>query len=204
MADQWESLYFPLGDHFLNSKEVGYIEQALRLFPVEHILVGDAGEINNCDVGRLVEDFPGKKPRLVNDKLSKPIIDLFLTQKAKSFFGQFFNAEEDLIGVRRSQFNLLGNGAFVGRHLDIDSNPDYQIAAVLQLGSKFSGGDFVVYPNKMSGLEEAQRITPEYGSLTISSCKVEHEVTKITSGIRTSFVCFLSDYMGENRRIPNI
>ena len=57
---------------------------------------------------------------------------------------------------------------------------------------------------KRVGKEEAQRITPEYGSLTISSCKVEHEVTKITSGIRTSFVCFLSDYMGENRRIPNI
>lgn len=200
MIDQWESLYFPLGTHFLSVTEVEYIEQALKKFPIEHVLVGDAGEINDCSVGRLVEDLPGERPRLVNTQLSQPIIELYLTNKAKTFFGQFFSSSEDQIGVRRSQFNLLANGAFVGRHLDIDSNPNYQIAAVLQLGSKFNGGEFVVYPDKESGLEKAQRISPEYGSLTISFCKVEHEVLKVTAGTRTSFVCFLSDYMGENRR----
>ena len=64
---------------------------------------------------------------------------------------------------------------FVGRHLDTDSNPDYQIAAVLQLGSEFTEV-ILVYPSKDSGINEAQIISPKYGSLTISFCAAEHEV----------------------------
>ena len=66
-------------------------------------------------------------------------------------------------------------GSFVGRHLDVDSNPDYVIAAVLQLGSSFEGGDFVVYKDK-SLTSDTQIISPQYGSLTVSFCNYEHEV----------------------------
>ena len=36
----------------------------------------------------------------------------------------------------------------VGYHLDVDSNPDYLYAVVIQLGSRFTGGKYVVYKNK--------------------------------------------------------
>ena len=195
-----QSVYFPLGEHFLEVEDVKFIDQQLKKFPLESITIGDAGEINNCKVGRLMEDQPGQVPEMLNHDLSIPVLELYTTSKAYDFFNKFLIANEDQF-VRRSQFNLLGCGSFVGRHLDIDSNPDYQIAAVLQLGSAFTGGDFIVYPTRESNIEQAQIISPEYGSLTISFCDHEHEVDKVTSGVRTSFVCFLSNSNEKNRRV---
>ena len=194
-----KSIYLPLGKHFLSESEVNMIEESLRKFPLEDITIGDAGEINNCKVGRLMEDHPESFPEIRNKRLSEPILKLYQSQKAKEFFAKYLDKKTKQI-VRRSQFNLLGKGSFVGRHLDTDSNPDYQIAAVLQLGSEFTGGDFVVYPSKDSGINEAQIISPKYGSLTISFCAAEHEVKNVESGIRTSFVNFISTYFGKNKR----
>ena len=188
----WESLYFPLGSHFLSANDVNDIEQQLKKFPLEEITIGDAGEINNCQVGRLMEDQPGEIPKILNQTLSKPILDFYTSPIGKQFFAQFLEQPYPQY-VRRSQFNLLGKGSFVGRHLDVDSNPNYQIAAVLQLGSRFEGGDFLVYSSKDSNSDSAQRITPEFGSLTISFCRFEHEVMEVTSGTRTSFVCFITN-----------
>ena len=196
------SKYFPLGQHFLTEEEVSYIEKRLRIFPLEDITIGDAGEINNCKVGRLMEDQPQTMPNKLNKELSEPILNLYQTSKAKEFFAQFLKTDKDQF-IRRSQFNLLGEKSFVGRHLDIDSNPKYQIAAVLQLGSRFTGGEFVVYPSKESTEDDAQVIKPEYGSLTISFCDFEHEVKEVTSGVRTSFVSFISNYKGVNQRKIN-
>lgn len=194
-----ESIYFPLGKHFLNKDEVDYIEKRLKEFPLENITIGDAGEINNCQVGRLMEDQPQTFPKKLNNELSTPILDIYKTNKAKEFFSKILQNDKKQC-IRRSQFNLLGKNSFVGRHLDIDSNPDYQIAAVLQLGSKFTGGEFVVYPSIKSTEKDAQILKPEYGSLTISFCNFEHEVKTVTSGVRTSFVNFISNYSGLNMR----
>lgn len=196
----FKSLYFPLGEHFLTKQEVDFIEVALKKFPLEDITIGDAGEINNCKVGRLVEDHPQTTPKQVNKQFSSKILKLFQTDASKKFFKRFLKNEDPQI-IRRCQFNLLKKGAFVGRHLDIDSNPDYQIASVLQLGSKFKGGEFVVYPTKESNIQDAQIIKPEYGSMTISFCKVEHEVKPVESGLRTSFVTFISNDDGKNKRV---
>lgn len=196
------SLYFPIGEHFLTKEEVSYIEKRLKVFPLEDITIGDAGEINNCKVGRLMEDQPQSMPKKLNKELSEPILKLFQTTKAREFFAKFLKNDKEQI-IRRSQFNLLGEKSFVGRHLDIDSNPEYQIAAVLQLGSKFTGGEFVVYPSKESSENNAQIIEPKYASLTISYCNFEHEVKEVTSGVRTSFVNFISNYKGVNKRKIN-
>lgn len=195
----FKSIYLPLGEHFLRESEVNFIEESLKKFPLEDITIGDAGEINNCQVGRLMEDQPESNPKILNEYLSKPILEVFQSSRAKQFFSKFLEKSTPQI-IRRSQFNLLGEGSFVGRHLDIDSNPNYQIAAVLQLGSAFSGGEFIVYPSEESDINDAQIINPKYGSLTISFCKAEHEVGKVKSGIRTSFVNFISNYTGKNKR----
>ena len=36
----------------------------------------------------------------------------------------------------------MGKEQFVGLHLDKDSNPDYLVAVVIQLGNKFTGGGY--------------------------------------------------------------
>lgn len=196
----WKSIYFPLGTHFLEENDLQFIQSQLDQFPLETITVGDAGEINNCQVGRLMEDQPGQSPRLMNQSLSQGILDLYSSPRAQQFFADFLFQPSPQY-VRRSQFNLLGEGSFVGRHLDIDSNPNYQIAAVLQLGSEFEGGDFVVYPSRTSTRAEAQVVSPEYGSITISFCCHEHEVELVSSGIRTSFVCFMANDLDPNTRV---
>ena len=140
-----KSLYFKLGSHFLDLEELIFVEEQLKKFPLESITIGDAGEINNCQVGRLMEDQPQSVPKILNNSLSKPILDLYSTARAKSFFAPFLHHPRPQF-IRRSQFNLLGSGSYVGRHLDIDSNPDYQVAAVLQLGSSFRGGNLSFIP----------------------------------------------------------
>tara|TARA_B100000579_G_C22761294_1_gene819098 strand:- start:232 stop:846 length:615 start_codon:yes stop_codon:yes gene_type:complete len=195
----FKSIYLPLGEHFITKDNVQYIDQSLKQFPLENITLGDAGEINNCQVGRLMEDQPESLPQIVNSSFSEPILDIFSSKKAKDFFAKYLDNHSPQI-IRRSQFNLLGKGSFVGRHLDIDSNPDYQIAVVLQLGSSYTGGEFVVYPSKKATIKEAQIIKPEFGSITISFCSSEHEVLMVKSGIRISFVNFISNYIGINKR----
>ena len=197
--NQWRSLYFPLGSHFLSIEDVKYIESTLKKFPLEDITIGDAGEINNCSVGRLVEDLPSQKPKRLNIELAAPILGLYESQDAQKFFREFL-LEPSPQYIRRSQFNLLGNGSFVGKHLDIDSNPKYQIAAVLQVGEEFEGGEFVVYENGNDPTSEKQVIKPEYGSITISFCKYYHEVQAVNSGTRTSLVCFISNDNDINTR----
>jgi len=199
--DGWKSEYFRLGEHFLSPEDVSFIEERLHHFPLEAISIGDAGELNNCKVGRLMEDHPQKYPEVVNPRLSGDIIDLYRSEKAISFFKRYFPGGVDCLYIRRAQFNLLSKDSFVGRHLDIDSNPTYKIAAVLQLGSAFTGGEFIVYRNKNSKLADAQVLAPEYGSLTISFCSHEHEVSKVSSGTRTSLVFFYTDFDGVNPRV---
>ncbi len=196
-----QSRYFPLGSHFITNHQIKFIEEKLKEFPLEMVTYGDAGELNKCKVGRLVEDLPNSLPKIVNKNLSKPLLDIFESEEAKKFFEDFLGVNQKQI-IRRSQFNLLEKNAFVGRHLDVDSNPDYEIACVLQLGSNFTGGEFIVYPEKSSKevVEETQIIKPEYGSLTISFCNAEHEVKKVLTGIRTSFVVFICSNSGYNKR----
>ena len=59
----FKSIYLPLGEHFLSNYEVDFIEESLKKFPLEDITIGDAGEINNCQVGRLMEDQPETNPK---------------------------------------------------------------------------------------------------------------------------------------------
>ena len=101
--------------------------------------------------------------------------------------------------VRRMQYNILGEGCFVGIHLDTDSNPDYLVAVVLQFGDQFSGGEYVVY----GGEQPPRRYSPGKNSIIVSNCDFEHEVTKVTSGKRKSLVFFLSESDGENPRLAS-
>ena len=195
-----KSLYFENGSHYLTYKDFETIQGILDLFPLENITIGDAGEINDCKVGRLVEDHPCEYPKIVNREFSEKVFKIIFNEDCKKFLKKLvpeFKGKE--LCIRRCQFNVLSKDSFVGKHLDIDSNPDYRAAVVYQLGSKFTGGSFDVYEN-MASEKPIQEIKPAYGSICISDSRFPHAVRKVESGVRTSLVMFVSSYFGRNKR----
>ncbi len=181
---------------FLTADEWEEIEDlGLRSgLPYETVLVGDAGEPNKVEVGRLMTDVD--RPRVVNETLSVKMLHVLGASRRLALLQKLVGVSEPL-HMRRAQINLMHSGSFVGVHLDKDSNPDYEISVVLQLGRAFDGGDFVVH--RPDGARTT--ISPDFHSVTVSRCDYPHEVRTVKSGVRTSLVFFVSPHAGDNRRV---
>lgn len=173
--------------------EMARIDELCNQVPREVITLGDAGEPNDLYVGRFMVDKAGEMPRPVNETQSTELLGLLQHPRRRQFFFQLLGRD---MYLRRCQVNCMVKGSFIGRHLDTDSNPDYYVSVVLQLGRAFSGGEFVVFSDR--GSENV--LSPSRGTVIISQCKLPHEVRKVRDGERTSLVWFLSDYASENRR----
>ena len=161
---------------------------------VEKILIGDADEENDLYVARFMTDRD--RPTVVNHALSELIIPRVCNDNVMSLFRKLMG--DDAFYVRRMQVNRMKAGSFIGRHLDTDSNPDYQYSIVLQLGTYFSGGQFVVYDRDGNLRND---IKPEPRSVIISDCSYPHEVQRVTAGERVSLVFFVSRHADRNRRV---
>ena len=179
-------------NNIFSESELQNLQQFADQLPFEHIEIGDANEPNFLEVGRLITDID--KPRLVNDLISKQVIDIVGSDERMEFY-KFLLDKPDL-HIRRMQYNVMGEGCFVGLHLDTDSNPDYLVAVVVQLGGDFKGGEYVVY----GGGIPPRSFSPPRFSVIFSDCGYEHEVTKIKTGLRKSLVFFLSTNDGKNAR----
>ena len=179
-------------NNIFSESELQNLQQFADQLPFEHIEIGDANEPNFLEVGRLITDID--KPRLVNDLISKQVIDIVGSDERMEFY-KFLLDKPDL-HIRRMQYNVMGEGCFVGLHLDTDSNPDYLVAVVVQLGGDFKGGEYVVY----GGGIPPRSFSPPRFSVIFSDCRYEHEVTKIKTGLRKSLVFFLSTNDGKNAR----
>ena len=175
--------------------ELQQLEKLADKLPFEHIEIGDADEPNSLEVGRLITDID--KPKLVNDLISNQVIDIVGSDERMKFYKFLLDKPE--LYIRRMQYNVMGEGCFVGLHLDTDSNPDYLVAVVVQLGGEFKGGEYVVY----GGGIPPRSFSPTRFSVIFSDCRYEHEVTKIKSGLRKSLVFFLSTNNGSNARERN-
>lgn len=181
------------GALLLPAEKLHKLEEFSNLLPLEHVEIGDADEPNYLDVGRFMTDV--EEPILVNRPLSDKALELIRDDSFQNFFQHLIGLDE--LHVRRMQYNILGEGCFVGLHLDTDSNPDYLVAVVIQFGDEFTGGEYVVY----GGDYPPRRYSPTKNSIIVSDCNYEHEVTKVTSGKRKSLVFFLSQNNGENKRL---
>lgn len=187
---KYGTILIPKSQSFILEDDFNKIEKNLKKIPSEFVKIGDAGEKNHVHVSRLMTDI--KKPKVVNPKYSRKVLKL-LNDNYLSVFKKIVHKKK--LFIRRAQVNNMTKNAFVGYHLDIDSNPDYLYAVVIQLGSKFKGGKYVVYKNKTK-----KSFSPKYMSIIISDCKIPHEVTKVSSGKRISFVFFLSENFAKNKR----
>ena len=80
--------------------------------------------------------------------------------------------------------------------MDVESNPDYIAAGVIQFGNNFKGGLYRVYQSKKKFTDYKSTA----GSLIISNCNYPHEVTKVMKGRRESLVFFVSKNNKLNKR----
>ena len=139
------TLMIPESEGPFNENEIKQLEQICKDVDKEFVKVGDAGEPNHVHVGRFMTDI--KKPEIVNKKYSLPLIKILNQDKIIDYIKKSIGVKEKLY-LRRIQFNQIDENCFVGYHLDIDSNPDYLVACVIQFGSNFDGGIYRVYKSK--------------------------------------------------------
>lgn len=180
-------------NNLFTQSELQKLELLADKLPFEHVEIGDADEPNYLEVGRLITDI--EEPKLVNSEISNQVIEIVGSEKCMEFYKFLLDKPE--LHIRRMQYNVMGKDCFVGLHLDTDSNPDYLVAVVIQLGGNFVGGDYVVY----GGEFPPRSFSPPRFSVIFSDCRYEHEVTKIKSGLRKSLVFFLSTHKNKNARL---
>ena len=185
---------FDLENSFFNNEDFLKVEKIINQLPYEFVSVGDAGEDNSVEVGRLMTDV--ENPEVVNKSISETALNILNKSEHINFYKTILNKE--VLYLRRAQVNKMHKNSFVGYHLDVDSNPDYLAAVVIQYGKNFSGGDYVVYQDKHDKI--GLSYSPKYQSMIISNCNYPHEVTKVLNGTRTSLVFFLCSHKDENLR----
>ena len=192
------TVLFDLKSSFFRNIDFETLKDASENIPYETVHIGDAGEENKVEVGRFMTDVD--KPEVVNNQYSKKVLNILNDIKYKKIFGEIISYEKELY-VRRVQVNKMYKNSFIGYHLDVDSNPDYLAAVVIQIGAEFEGGDYVVYTSKED--KNPNVFKPFYESMIISNCLRPHEVTKVVSGERISLVFFLCSHDGNNKRVEN-
>ena len=192
--DKHGTIMFDLERSFFSDDDFKNLEELFAKLPYEYVSTGDAGEDNSVEVGRLMTDI--KNPKVVNESIANLALKILNKEKHLKFYKKLLNRDE--LHLRRVQVNKMHKDAFVGYHLDIDSNPDYLAAVVVQFGRDFKGGDYIVYEDKKDDVGLCY--APFYQSMIVSNCNNPHEVTKIEKGTRISLVFFLCEHKGENLR----
>lgn len=186
--------YLREADAFFTRDEWEAIEAIVHspLLPHERVVIGDAGEDNDVQVGRFVTDVD--RPERVNEPLASRLLEIVDAPTKADFHRRLLRAETATL--RRAQVNTMRAGSFIGHHLDTDSNPDYGYSIVLQLGTDYTGGEFVAYDGGRPVFDAA----PEHRSALITRSDIPHEVKAVLTGRRISLVYFISAASGDNRR----
>ena len=186
------TIMMPHGNNFLTDAEFDELDALAESLPREKIQLGDAGEPNALDVGRFMIDTHGSE--YVNRPTSDRAVEILGKPELMKFYCEILKHEK--LHIRRMQYNIMRKGSFVGFHLDTDSNPDYIVAVVIQLGQDFAGGEYAVFGGDMP----PRVLAPTHRSIIMSMCSFPHEVRVVKSGTRKSLVYFLSASDGPNLR----
>lgn len=178
-----------------SNEEIFQLTKLCKTLPEEHIIVGDAGEKNDVYVGRIIIDLGGELPKVVNAPISTEILKILKSKQ--TFFDDLF--QEKMV-IRRCQVNRLVENSFIGRHLDAASNPSYHVAVVVQLSKSYEGGEFVIYPQDKPDIISKTK----FGDVVVTRSDIEHSVSPVKSGERTSLVYFYSKNTKENPRAEKV
>lgn len=188
------STLIPMGVVF-DARTLQELERLQSLLPEEAVTQGDAGDTHDIHVRRIMIDRQGEEPQVVNRPHAEEILDILTRPACRDAIAELFRSD-DAFHIRRAQMNRMTAGSFIGLHLDAASNPDYDYSMIIQLGRDFGGGDFVVHDDQ--GQQHAYAAT--YGTVLLTTCKLRHEVARVTHGERNALVYFYSRHDGANRR----
>jgi len=106
----------------------------------------------------------------------------WIFDELKKFFEKSTGVEIFLI-KKQIHYHEFGEGDFFSVHDDFRDNRLYSVGVLLN--DDFEGGDFNLYNPGMTTLKKIQ------GNAYIFDSRIPHEITKITTGKRTSMIWFL-------------
>ncbi len=173
------TLLFDENEIPLTKQEWQQLSSLLASSEYEHIIGGDAGESHSVWVSRYFNDVVS--PEALN-VFSGEIAAIVMSPKMREFYRRF--AGTDGLCLRRCQANRMHKDDYIGEHKDQDSSPDYLATIVFHFSEEYTGGYFVT--------SEKIRYKPSAGMALVNNCSVQHQVTKVESGVRLTLACFLS------------
>ena len=94
-------------------------------------------------------------------------------------------AKQDL-RILRMQLNIMREGGFVDSHIDYDSDNAYISSVMIQAGSEYIGGNFIIYDDE----GKPQVIHRVNRSIMVMSSRSLHEVERIQKGLRCTICLF--------------
>lgn len=142
-----------------------------------HVEIGDTYEKLSLAVSRYTVDED-------SDKISKAVLEIINSNKMKAFYQGVF--QEPPLQIARCQSHIMKTGDFLGKHVDIESNPELVYSLIFNFSGEFQGGEFVTY-----NVPSAQIFKLEKFSILITKCCVAHEVKSVTDGYRKTLVAFV-------------
>ncbi len=89
------------------------------------------------------------------------------------------------LAILRMQLNSMKKNSFIGVHTDRESDPAYEVTALIRTTSSYAGGELCLYG------DEPQVVCQQGHSVFLMDTNVEHEVKTVTDGIRNSLVVLL-------------
>jgi hypothetical protein len=185
-------------DTIFSAEELDLIDAVQAAIPEETVSSGD-DDAHNIYIRRLVTDKVGERPTRVNQPISDQILAILDDERRRKIFAELLGATEPRF-IRRCQLHRMVEGAYLGAHIDIESNPHNEFAVTVQLGREFTGGEFVVYPD--GGSEQV--ILMGHGTVLVTTCRFRHEVRRVLTKQRVTLTYFYSRHDGVNERDPNV
>lgn len=149
------------------------------------VRVGDTREGCDVEVARYIVDRIEHRDNCLANKSNLPEIENFISQEAvRSIISRFSSGNEG--AVIRCQANRYREGGFVSRHTDRASNNtiDYTLIFNLSKDGEFEGGDLKI--------KEIDETIPHFKLLVLNG-GVPHKVSRVTKGVRRTFLCFISN-----------
>lgn len=192
--DFFEKGYFLVPNSLtLENKQFLKIKELSESSKYKKVSIGDTLEETDIYVSRILEDKAGFTPEVAS-KNNHIEVSRVLDKSYLLFFLK--NILKKNIRARRIQFNLMKKGAFLSRHIDIESNPSYVASVLIYCKGGFSGGELVIY-----GLNgEKQKVKPKNNQIIILNPEFAHEVLPVLENERLVLALFLSENIGINKR----
>jgi 2OG-Fe(II) oxygenase superfamily len=155
----------------------------------EMIHKGDTDEDARVSVARFLVDTPvPTKTHLACTEQIVAILTDNILQKNLQYI-----TDQKRLYIRRCQSHIILPDGFIGKHLDVESNPDYLISLVIAMNNEFKGGTL-----RIESYSSVETITLRKGEAIIFASELPHEVETVHEGYRNSFACFFSSTLRPN------